>query len=234
LSEDQAHTEHGDTLTGPMVAPEDGKIDKIVVLLHGYGSDGNDLIALTQYLQPEMPNALFVAPNAPEACDINPQGYQWFPLDLDRELSRLDGTVRARPVIMRLLEDIWAQTGLGPDQTLLIGFSQGAMMALDVGLRLDPAPIGVISFSGALVAPETLAEELGGTPPVALVHGTVDDVVPAESAQIADAHLKQMGIATALKLDHGAGHTITPDGLGFAIAFLREVMGTGQGAADGS
>lgn len=221
------------TLTGPMVMPEEGEPGRIVLLLHGYGSDGDDLIALAQYLKPEMADAMFVAPNAPEACDINPDGYQWFALDLDRELSRLDGTAAARPVIMKLLEDLWAQTGLGPAETLIVGFSQGGMMALDVGLRLDPAPIGIVSFSGALVDPERVTEELGGKPPVALIHGTVDEVVPAESAQIAEAHLKRMGIATALKLDHGVGHTITPDGLGFAVAFIREVTGNGRSAAAG-
>lgn len=206
-----------------MVQPTDGRPEQIVVLLHGYGSDGNDLIALAPYLQTELPQALFVAPNAPQPCDINPAGYQWFALDLDRELSRLDGAAGARPVIRGFLEDLWAETGLGPAETLLVGFSQGAMMALDTGLRLDPPPYGIIAFSGALIGAEQLKDELGGKPPVALIHGTVDDVVPAESAQIAEAHLKQWGIATALHLDHGSGHTIHQEGLGFALDFIREV-----------
>lgn len=210
-------------LSGPMVHPAEGKPEQLVVLLHGYGSDGNDLIALAQYFQSEFPQALYVAPNAPETCDINPAGYQWFPLDLDRDMSRLDGAASARPTIKAFLDDLWAETGLGPAETLLVGFSQGAMMALDTGLRLDPAPFGIISFSGALIGPEKLKDELAGKPPVALIHGTVDDVVPAESAQIAEAHLKQWGIASALHLDHGSGHTIHQDGLGFALAFIREV-----------
>lgn len=204
--------------------PAEGEPEQLVVLLHGYGSDGNDLISLAQYLNTALPQALFVAPNAPAPCDINPSGYQWFALDLDRELSRLDGAAEARPVIKTFLEDLWEETGLGPEQTFLIGFSQGAMMALDTGLRLDPAPKGIIAFSGALIGPEQIEEERGGTPPVALIHGTVDDVVPAESSQIAEAHLRRWGIATALHLDHGGGHGIHPEGLGFAVAFIKEVL----------
>lgn len=219
-----------DKLSGPMVKPASGAPEQIVVLLHGYGSDGNDLIALAQYLQTELPQALYVAPNAPQPCDINPAGYQWFPLDLDRELSRLDGAASARPVIFQFLEDLWAETGLKVQDTLLVGFSQGAMMALDVGLRLDPAPFGIVGFSGALIAPEQLQGELGGKPPVALIHGSADDVVPTESSQIAEAHLKQWGILSALHIDHGSGHTIAQDGLGFALAFVREVKAM-RGAA---
>lgn len=206
-----------------MVQPPSGKPEQIVVLLHGYGSDGNDLIALAQYFQTELPEALYVAPNAPQPCDINPAGYQWFPLDLDREMSRLDGAATARPTIRTLLEDLWAETGLTAADTVLVGFSQGAMMALDVGLRLDPAPFGIVSFSGALIGPEQLSNELGGKPPVALIHGAADDVVPTESSQIAEAHLKQWGLLSGLHIDHGSGHTIAQDGLGFALAFVREV-----------
>lgn len=210
-------------LSGPMVQPKSGKPEQIVVLLHGYGSDGNDLIALAQYFQAELPNALCVAPNAPHPCDINPAGYQWFPLDLDRDLSRLDGAASARPSIQTFLEDLWAETGLTAADTFLVGFSQGAMMALDVGLRLDPQPFGIVSFSGALIGPEHLQNELGGKPPVVLVHGSDDEVVPTESSQIADAHLRQWGILSAIHIDHGSGHAIAQDGLMFALAFVREV-----------
>lgn len=218
-------------LSGPMVQPPSGKPEQIVVLLHGYGSDGNDLIALAQYFQTELPEALYVAPNAPQPCDINPAGYQWFPLETDRELSRLDGAASARPAIKTLLEDLWAETGLTAADTLLAGFSQGAMMALDAGLRLDPPPYGIVSFSGALIGPEAVQTELAGKPPVALIHGSADDVVPTESSQIAEAHLKQWGVPSALHIDHGSGHTIAQEGLGFALAFLREVRSMRVAAA---
>src|SRR5690606_23616967 len=117
------------------------------------GSDGRDLIALGQFWRDSFPDTAFVAPNAPETCAGNPFGYQWFPLDLDKDrtLARLVGAETATPVITGFLNDLWAQTGLGPADTVLAGFSQGAMMALHTGLRLPEPLRGIIAFSGLLV-----------------------------------------------------------------------------------
>src|SRR5690606_20967337 len=111
-------------------------------------SDGHDLIALGQHWREVLPHALFVAPHAPVPCAVNPAGFEWFPLALDEnrrldaeDFAGLEGTAAARPVIMAFLEALWRETGLGPEATILAGFSQGAMMALDTGLRLDPPPL---------------------------------------------------------------------------------------------
>ena len=216
-------------LSGPLLPPASGTARTLMVLLHGYGSDGNDLIGLGRALQPAMPDTLFVAPNAPERCAINPMGYQWFPLEADRQMSRLKGGETVRPVLMEFLDDLWKQAGPGPAQTFVAGFSQGGMLALDVGLRLSVPPLGILSFSGGFIGPEdglagVKREKEDTLPPVCLVHGEADDVVPVALTRKSRDVLADRGYRVAMHLDAGSGHTITPEGLGFALAFMREVM----------
>ncbi len=213
-----------DQLSGPVLAPKTGKAKKLMVLLHGYGSDGNDLIGLARYWQPSLPEMLFVAPNGPENCPMNPAGYQWFDLDLDREISRLNGSKKARPVLERFLEQLWEQTGFDASDTFLVGFSQGAMMALDVGLRLEKQPLGIISFSGGLIGESGWESSIKIKPPVCLVHGEADDVVPVSLSIESKTRLEKIGIKTAMQIEPGLGHTISVEGLGFALAFMRELF----------
>ncbi len=217
-------------LAGPMVEPESSNPDTLVILLHGYGSDGNDLIALAPYWQDLFPNALFMAPNAPSPCDINPAGYQWFPLDLDREVSRLEGGEIARPPINAFLEQVWLETGLGPKDTILGGFSQGAMMALDVGLRLSDPLKGIVAFSGGLIDPDAMKSEICSHPPVCLVHGGQDDVVPVRMSVAGGETLKEAGCAVTVHISPGVGHAIAPDGLEVAHTFLGGLAGAANPA----
>ena len=214
-------------LSGPMLPPASGTARSLVVLLHGYGSDGRDLIALGQFWRDSFPDTMFVAPNAPEVCGGNPFGYQWFPLDLenDRTLSRLVGAETAQPVIARFLEDLWAQTGLGPADTILAGFSQGAMMALYTGLRLETELKGILSFSGLIISPEKLGSELRSKPPVLLIHGEMDDVVPVIGSEVAQPMLIDHGLDAKLHISQGTGHSIAQDGLDAATAFLKKHIG---------
>jgi len=213
-------------LSGPMVPPKNGGAPKqAIVLLHGYGSDGQDLIGLAGYWRDLLPDALFVSPNAPEPCRDNPGGYQWFPVDFSRPEYRFDGASKAQPVIADFLRDLWAQTGLAPKDTILGGFSQGAMMALHVALTLDETLMGVIGFSGALIAPAGFANYAGPKPPVCLVHGDRDLVVdPALSGEAA-AVLRSKGFSVSYHVEAGAGHTIAQDGLAFAREFIAVVSG---------
>lgn len=210
-------------LSGPMLPAASGTAKSLVVLLHGYGSDGRDLIALGQFWRDSFPDTIFVAPNAPHVCSSNPFGYEWFPLDLegDRTLSRLAGADTARPVVDSFLADLWTQTGLGPADTILAGFSQGAMMALHTGLRLADPLKAIISFSGLIVAPEKLEAEIAAKPPVLLIHGDIDDVVPVIGSEAALPKLLDLGIDARLHISAGSGHTIAQDGLETATEFLR-------------
>ena len=215
-------------LSGPMLAPQSGGPPRqVVVLLHGYGSDGQDLIALGQHWRALLPEALFVAPNAPDACPDNPMGYQWFPLRLDRTISRVEGAPVAAGPIVELLDDIWAQTGLGPAQTVLVGFSQGAMMALHVALSLPESVGGIVAFSGALIPPAGFPETVRAQPPVALIHGDLDQVVDPQLSRDAAAALEAAGFEVSLHLSPGTAHGIAPDGLDFATDFLRERLAVG-------
>lgn len=213
-------------LSGPMLAPANGQApDAAVVLLHGYGSDGNDLIGLAPHWQAALPGALFVSPHAPTSTGMG--GYQWFAIDWtgDRLASRQTGVVEARPVLVEFLNDLWTQTGLTPDRTILAGFSQGAMMALHVGTSLprEQTLMGVIGFSGALVPPEGLGGDDLAQPPICIVHGDMDDVVDPNLSADANRVLANSGLAVRYHVSRGVGHGIAPDGLQFATDFIESL-----------
>lgn len=213
-------------LSGPMLAPANGQApDAAVVLLHGYGSDGKDLMGLAPYWQQALPGALFVSPNAPQALGMG--GYQWFPIDWtgDRLASRQTGVIAARPVLVDFLNDLWSQTGLTPARTVLAGFSQGAMMALHVGTALptDQTLMGVIGFSGAFLPPEEFSGPGLAKPPICLIHGDMDDVVDPNHSADANSLLTNSGFAVDYHVSRGTGHGIAPDGLDFATQFIERV-----------
>jgi phospholipase/carboxylesterase len=213
-------------LSGPMLPPASGDLPKqAVVLLHGYGSDGNDLIGLAPHWQGVLPDALFVSPNAPEQCRQLASGFQWFDIAFegDRLTSRQEGVKAARPVLVQFLEDLWSQTGIAPEQTILAGFSQGAMMALHVGLSLDRPLMGVIGFSGAFVPPEGFGSTAFAKPPVCLVHGDMDEVVDPEFSADAEVALRLAGYEVSYHVSLDVGHGIAPDGLAFATDFIARV-----------
>lgn len=215
-------------LSGPMIAPADGEApDSAVVLLHGYGSDGHDLIALAPHWQPILPRALFVSPHAPEPAAMTAMGHQWFKIDFagDRLASRQTGVIAARAVVAEFLGDLWSQTGVTPGRTILAGFSQGAMMALHVGMSLPSgqALMGVIGFSGAFVPPEGFGREDLARPPVCLVHGDLDEVVDPNLSAEASAVLGAAGVHVDYHISRGVGHGISPDGLQFASDFIEKV-----------
>ncbi|MET3928033.1 dienelactone hydrolase family protein [Devosia sp. 2618] len=213
-------------LSGPMLPPVSGGAPKqAVVLLHGYGSDGNDLIGLAPHWQGLLPDAVFISPNAPEQCRQMASGYQWFDIAFegDRLASRQIGVVNARPVLVEFLNDLWSQSGITPDNTILVGFSQGAMMALHVGLSLETPLMGIIAFSGAFVPPEGFGETLMAKSPVCLVHGDMDGVVDPELSADADVALRLAGYDVSYHVSPGVGHGIAPDGLAFASEFITRI-----------
>ena len=213
-------------LSGPMLAPANGQApDSAVVLLHGYGSDGNDLIGLAPHWQGLLPGALFVSPNAPTALGMG--GFQWFAIDWagDRLASRQTGVVSARPVLVEFLNDLWSQTGIRPERTILGGFSQGAMMALHVGTSLpsDQQLMGVIGASGAFLPPEGFGGPDLARPPIRLIHGDMDEVVDPNHSAEANAVLTEAGFEVAYHVSRGVGHGIAPDGLGFVSDFIARI-----------
>jgi len=211
----------GASLSGPRLAPADGGPPRqVVVLLHGLGADGNDLIGLGSTLAPLLPGAAFVAPNAPERCDMAPSGYQWFSLSAQNEASRAAGVRRAAPALDRFIDDELARTGLDDSRLALVGFSQGTMMALHVGLRRARPCAGIVGYSGMLVAPESLESELLAKPPILLVHGGADDLISAEAMFAAVGALGALALPVQWHVSVAAGHAIDEAGLRLGAEFL--------------
>ena len=196
------------TLTGPERPAATGPADSIVVFLHGYGADGNDLIGLAESLAPYLPRTRFVAPNAPDRCPGNPTGFQWFPipwLDGSPEAVARAAAARSFGLLDRWLDDLAGQ-GIAADRIILVG------------------------FSGRLLEPERLAAEIGAPCPVLLIHGDQDPVVPFASLGEAAEALAAAGVETATHVSPGLGHGIGPDGLGIALGFIRDRLGIDDGA----
>ena len=210
-------------LTGPTLPPRNGGApQQAVVLLHGYGSDGDDLIGLAPFWQEALPEALFVAPNAPERCPGSP-GYQWFAIDYaSREVS-WDSAAQAREGLVRYLRELWAETGIAPADTVLAGFSQGAMVALHAGLSLPETLLGIVAIAGAFKPPPGFGKAPLGKPPVCLVHGDRDSIVnPRYSAEAATA-LRAAGIEVHYHVSRGTAHGVAPDGIAFVNQFITDL-----------
>ena len=205
--------------------PKSGNLKSAVVFLHGYGADGADLLGLADPLAPHLPDTLFLAPDAPEPCAGNPFGRQWFPipwLDGSSEEAAAEGMARAAVDLNAFLDEVLADNGLTPAQLAVIGFSQGTMMALEVLPRRAEPVAGVVAFSGRLLRPEALAAEAVSKPPVLLVHGDADPVVPFADMGLAGDMLVSAGFETYGHVMQGTGHGIAPDGLSVALQFLKE------------
>lgn len=199
--------------------------DSLVIFLHGYGADGADLLGLADPLAPHMPGTVFRAPDAPERSVANPMGYQWFPIpwiDGSSEEAATASMRRSLDLLTGYLDRVAAEEGIAPERTVLFGFSQGTMMSLHHALRRDDALAGVVGFSGRLLAPETLADEITARPPVLLVHGDADEVVPFASLQDAGQALDAAGVETYAHVMNGTGHGIAADGLSVALSFMRD------------
>lgn len=210
------------------VAAKSGKADSLVIFLHGFGADGNDLLGLADPLAPHLPNTVFMAPNAPNRCSVNPMGYEWFPIpwiDGSSAEAAATGMAHAFDVLNRFLDRVAGEEGIAADRTVLVGFSQGTMMALHVAPRRSQAFAGIVGFSGRLLAPERLAAEAVSKPPVLLVHGDIDEMVPHASMAEAEAALAQAGFDVSAHTSKGMGHGIGPDGLTLALQFIRTNLG---------
>ena len=211
-------------LDGPRLPAKSRRTRQLVVFLHGYGADGNDLIEIGRQWQAWLPDAEFVSPHAPERCTQSPSGRQWFPLTFRDPTERWTGAVAAHPTLDAFLDSELERTGLDDSRMALVGFSQGTMMALHVGLRRSRAPAAILGYSGLLVGEDKLAE-LSARPPVLLIHGDADQVVPLDALfQSADA-LGQAGLTCQWHLSMGVGHGIDPAGLRQGGLFLAQSFG---------
>ena len=215
-------------LNGPRVEPEGRAPQQLVMFLHGYGSNGDDLIGLTQAFQAVLPDAAWVSPNAPQNVPGLPGGYQWFGL----EAARLDpegmywGCREASPILDAYINEELARYGLSDDKLALIGFSQGTMMALHIAMRRMEPLAGVLGYSGLLAGPDKLEEEMSAKPPVRLIHGDADDRIPVGMLTAAAEALKTVGVEVSGHVSPGVGHGIGPDGVQSGGEFLAKIFAT--------
>ena len=202
--------------------PEDSSSEtkQGIILLHGWGADGEDMMGLSHSFAPLFPNAVFLAPDGPEPCSANPLGRQWFALDVDQQ-SIDKGVEKPFPTLVDFVDGVRSEFKLSASSIFLIGFSQGGMMALHLGGCYAECMGGVISFSGALLAPDKVATRYKNKPPVLLVHGDEDVVVPPSALTIAEAVLSQAGFSVEAIKRQGLGHGIDQESLEAALNFLK-------------
>lgn len=223
-------------LRAERVEAASGDIRSAVIFLHGYGANGADLIGLAEPLATVLPDTLFLAPDAPERCFGTPFGLQWFPipwLDGSSELAAEEGLLRATEDLQAFLDGVMVAEDLLPEQVALVGFSQGTMMALHVGLRRRIAPAAIVGYSGIIAGAEHLGEEIQSAPPVLLVHGDQDEVIPAKALALTRDSLAAAQVVVEWHLRAGLGHGIDPVGLAMGGGFLRQAFGGHKPATKG-
>ena len=208
------------TLSGPRLPSQRGAATHLVVLLHGYGADGNDLIGLAPHWQRALPTATFVAPNAPEPCAGAPTGYQWFPVSRLDPAEMLRGVQSAAEILNAFVDAELARLELRSDRLALVGFSQGTMMSLHVGLSRAAKPAVIVGYSGMMPGGESLATLPPDAPPVLLVHGDADQMIPVQALFASTTALGRAGAQVQWHISAGVGHGIDPVGLEMGGRFL--------------
>ena len=217
-------------LDGPRLAPRSGTAKQLVVFLHGYGADGNDLIDIGRAWAGPLPDAAFVSPHAPRPCGQAPSGREWFPLTMRDPGERWRGVTMAAPGLQTFLDAELARASLPPSALALVGFSQGTMMALHVGLRRGVAPAAIVGYSGLLALPDnadpaTFAAEIKSRPPVLLVHGDQDPLIPIDALFHAAQGLAALEVPVEWHISAGVGHGIDQEGLRHGGEFLARRFG---------
>ena len=213
-------------LSGPSAPPVAGGAPRqLVILLHGVGADGHDLINLSQTMGQKLPHAHFVAPNGPEPCDMAPMGYQWFSLQDRNPATMLAGIKRSVPLLNAFIDAELEKAGLEDRQLALLGFSQGTMMSLYTAPRRAKQMAGVLGYSGALLGGDSLANEGLSKPPTFLIHGDADQVVPVQALHAAVAQLQAVEVPVQWSVRPGLPHGIDPEGMAHGAAFLANVFG---------
>ena len=205
--------------------PTSGLVKKVVIFLHGYGADGADLFSLSDPLSEQLPDCFFASPDAPRKCGASPFGYEWFPIpEIDGSTipDMMQALASSEKLIIKLIDGYKKRFGLDYSDFVLLGFSQGCMISLNIGLRHLNNLAGIVGISGRLLMPESLVENKKESyPPVILIHGDKDDVVPISSMHDAEKVLNKINVNVSTHVSKNIGHGIAPDGLSKALEYIK-------------
>ena len=193
-----------------------------IVLCHGYGGDGKDISGLAIHWQRFLPDAVFLCPNAPEVCSVNPQGYQWFDLTSEKEEVILEKSLIAEEKLNTFLDQVFDNLQLESSNLALVGFSQGCMMSITVGLKREKKINCLIGYSGKVINQKHLSENINSKPKMFLMHGENDTIVPPIHLLEAKEYLKKHGINVKTKIFKNCEHIIPVEGLSLGLEFLKK------------
>lgn len=222
---------NAEPMDGPEVAPTGGgRPEQLVMFLHGVGADGQDLITLSQMFAPTLPRAQFISPNAPFPCDMAPMGRQWFSLQSRETAHMLTGISTAVPLLNTYIDQTLERFGLTSHDLIVIGFSQGTMMALHTLLQRPEPCAAIVGYSGGIIGSAEFKHQIRCRPPVCLVHGEADEVVSFAALPDAEATLRSAGLEVEAYPQPGLGHSISPEGIDAANTFLKRVLATADAA----
>lgn len=212
-------------VNGASLQPRSGGAPKkIVLLLHGFGSSGSDMISLAPQLQEKLPDTLFLAPHAPQRCTMMGAGYQWWGLSGFAPSALAAGAAAAAPAIDAFIDRKLAQYDLTEADLALVGFSQGTMMALQIGLRRPHPVAAIVGYSGMLAGTADLGHRVVTSPPVLLVHGTADPVVPIAALHMSESQLTRLGVDVKTHISYGVAHNVDPVGLRAGRDFVADAF----------
>jgi phospholipase/carboxylesterase len=212
-------------ISGPIIEPSSGNSPKqMIIFVHGYGADGNDLIGLANYFQSTLPEAIFLSPHAPEACSMNPSGYQWFDLTSTDPVVLWSKILVAADHLNEFIDSKLLEYNIAEENLALIGFSQGTMMSLHVSLRRKNTMAAVLGYSGRLIGADLLKDDLISKPSIYLIHGDQDPMVPYQESLTAEKVLKEYSIDIKTHISEHTQHSIAEDGLRIGVDFLASKL----------
>ena len=212
-------------ISGPIIEPSSGNSPKqMIIFVHGYGADGNDLIGLANYFQSTLPEAIFLSPHAPEACSMNPSGYQWFDLTSTDPAVLWSKILVAADHLNEFIDSKLLEYNIPEENLALIGFSQGTMMSLHVSLRRKNTMAAVLGYSGRLIGADLLKDDLISKPSIYLIHGDQDPMVPYQESLTAEKVLKEYSIDIKTHISEHTQHSIAEDGLRIGVDFLASKL----------
>lgn len=212
-------------ISGPIIEPSGENPPKqMIIFVHGYGADGNDLIGLANYFQSTLPEAIFLSPHAPEACSMNPSGYQWFDLTSTDPAVLWSKILVAADHLNEFIDSKLLEYNIAEENLALIGFSQGTMMSLHVSLRRKNTMAAVLGYSGRLIGADLLKDDLISKPSIYLIHGDQDPMVPYQESLTAEKVLKEYSIDIKTHISEHTQHSIAEDGLRIGVDFLASKL----------